>query len=283
MKKIVRRTVGKKKPAAAPVEEAVTDQVETNEAEEQQEEEQAAPKKTVKRVVRGKTAPKAAAPAEEQEEEQQEEEQEEAPAKKAAPKKAAKKAPAKKVVKKAAPAEEQEDEDEEDDSGKGNFGFRSQRSAAPKKELKPGDRMPLERFYDQLLANFQEEMPSLGMTRKTEAKAVLEVVEQTLSDTLQNYSMKFLGTMFKSITNGARLSKVPSVEGRYTLVPEHQALKMVSIRLSDVPNIDVFAEETDEGTIYTAGTWDAKKGVIVADEAYQQQLDEYLDGLEEAE
>lgn len=286
---IVRRKVGKKAApqvaAAAAEEEVVT----TAAAEETVEE-----AKPVRRGIRKPVAPVVEQEEEQEEdlgeEEQEEEEQEEevvAPkkvvVKKAAPAPAPKKAapaaaPKKAVVKKTAPVEQEEQE--EDDTGKGAFGFQKHRQAAPKKELQPGDRMPLERFYDLLLANFAKQLPEAGMTKKTEAKAVLEVVEGTLAEVLANHSMKFLNTMFKTVTNGARLSKVPSEPGRYTLVPEHQALKMVSIRLTDVPNIDVFAEETEEGTVYTAGTWDPSanggKGGIVEDEAFQQQLDAYL-------
>lgn len=137
------------------------------------------------------------------------------------------------------------DDTEDSSSGAGTFGFRTKQENKNDRLIKVGERMTRDMFHRQLANNLQA--LGLGSPSMEEVRAISNAFESTLRDVIVDHPFKIAGSMIKHSRRKSRLSKVPSSEGRFTLIPPHVVASM-NVRVDEL-RYDLEVEEAVEAAI----------------------------------
>ena len=125
-----------------------------------------------------------------------------------------------------------EDEEEVVTRKKGGFGKKQIVSEKVTKELKPGDWMPLEKFYELAHEKLQEKLGDGAPDHKSTTVIVVKALEELMLEVLQDYDLRWMGEKFTRSVIAERIyaphsGKLEKVRSDYhTKTSEHTRISL---------------------------------------------------------
>lgn len=149
-------------------------------------------------------------------------------------------------------------------------GFASKKVSSAKSELKPGDWMQIEEFYDRAHKKLKETLGDIAPESKSVTIQVVKAIEELMQETLKDYDLKWMGAKFKRTPMSMHVY-APSQGLEQVATPYHTLAyphTKVSLTLyhdkvltrGDVDASGNFIEGQFDasGKNFTPGTWEGK-------------------------